>query len=186
VTLIDALNDFDFEDNTKATIKPSSTSAASSSSKPAEASSSAKKEESKPTTSALPSMPTLDNEADASKWAEEFFEKLKSEDPEMKRMMEEMTAAMGSMGTGSDQATSSSSSSVPLPNMPDIDMESPEFRGKLEQLQKMLAEVEGGSESDELLDKILEASGMSNMMQELMSKDVLLEPFQDMDKQVRK
>lgn len=57
---------------------------------------------------------------------------------------------------------------------------------KLAELQKMLADVENGEESDDVLDKILEATGMSNMMQQLMSKDVLLEPFKDMDVQVRK
>ena len=69
--------------------------------------------------------------------------------------------------------------------MPDIDMESPDMKVKLAELQKMLAEVENGEESDDVLDKILEATGMSNMMQQLMSKEVLLEPFKDMDIQVR-
>jgi len=119
-------------------------------------------------------------------WASDFLSKLGSDDSEIKQLMEQMNSAFSNLPGAPAGGASGPSSSVPLPDMPDIDMESPEMKLKLAELQKMFSAVENGDESDDVLDKILEATGMSNMMQELMSKDVLLEPFKDMDAQVRK
>lgn len=177
--MVDALNDFDFEDTTKSSIKPVAVTEAPEGTKPSNSGA----QTSEPTSAVpLPSVPGSDLGGDQSKWAEEFLTKLNVDDPEIKKLMEEMQNAFRSEASSSSGA---SSSSVPLPNMPDLDFESPEMKSQLEKLQKLLAEVENGDDSDETLDRILDSSGMAEMMQQLMSKDVLLEPFKEMDAQVR-
>jgi hypothetical protein len=180
--LNDALNDFDFEDTTKAAIKPIATT------KPAETSETSDSE--RPSSVPTPTVPTtsstpLADDSDETKWAEEFLAKMGSEGGDLKKMMEEMQNAFRNSSSDTSSGAASSSSSMPLPNMPDLDFDSPEMKMQIEKLQEMLSQVEAGDESEEALDRILDATGMADMMKHLMSKEVLLEPFQEMDTQYK-
>lgn len=177
------MNDFDFEDTTKANI---GNTAGSAPSVPAEEEKDSKNAKPPISANPAPSMPSGPGEEMDEKWAEEFLSKLNSDDPEMKKLMQQFQASFEAATQGQDGGASSSSSSVPLPNLPDMNMDSEEMMKKVEELQKMLANVENGEDDEESLDRILEATGMSKMMETLMSKDVLLEPFKEMDTQVRK
>lgn len=178
----DALNDFDFEDTTKSAI---GNATPSTSAEPAKATNGDSKKAEASSSKPTPSNPEEPSEAEQQRWADEFMSKLDSSDPEMKKLMESFASAFGPGAPGADGSSSSSGSSVPLPNMPEMDFDSPEMQSRIADLQKMLADVENGDDSEDALDKILEATGMSKMMETLMSKDVLLEPFQEMESQVR-
>lgn len=177
------MNDFDFDDSTKSAIGNVPAAA------PKEAEKSEKEASKQGEASSSNPAPKLPGSADETMdqaWADEFLNKLNTEDPDMKKLMESFASAMNMGGAGPNGASSSSGSSVPLPNMPEMDLDSDEMKARIAELQKMLADVENGDDSEDALDKILEATGMSKMMEQLMSKEVLLEPFQEMDGQVRK
>lgn len=133
----------------------------------------------------MPSAPGSDATSDTNQWADEFFNKLNTDDPELSRMFAELKKAMETVPPGDSDPLAQPNSSIPLPEMPDVDFDSPEMRQKIEALKKMMEEVENGNDSEDVLDKILDAAGMSDMMHQLMSKDVLLDPFKDMDSHVR-
>lgn len=178
----DALNDFDFEDTTKSAI---GNAPASASTESAKASKEDSKKELPASSNPIPQTPGEPSDEEQQRWADEFLAKMDSQDPEMKKLMESFASAFGPGATPADGASPSSNSSVPLPNMPEMDFNSPEMAARIADLQKMLADVENGDDDEAALDKILEATGMSKMMEQLMSKEVLLEPFQEMDGQVR-
>lgn len=176
------MNDFDFEDTTKSAI---GNAPASASTEAAKAPKEDSKKEAPATSNPIPQAPGEPSDDEQQRWADEFMSKLDTQDPDMKKLMESFASAFGAGAAPADGPSSSSSSSVPLPNLPEMDFNSPEMAARIADLQKMLADVENGDDSEDALDKILEATGMSKMMEQLMSKDVLLEPFQEMDSQVR-